>query len=87
MKTSAYLTILAILLACTAGLQAASTIEFTTTSYRVAEDAGAVTLTVRRLDDTNERVGNQEGDCGRGVSHSESREKRFTFLVYTWHIS
>ena len=53
MKTSAQLTMLAILLTCTAGLQAASTIQFTATSYAVAEDAGVVTLTVQRLDDTN----------------------------------
>ena len=53
MKTSTCLTILAILLVCTAGLHAASTIQFSTASYAVAEDAGAVTLTVQRLDDTN----------------------------------
>jgi len=57
MKISAHLSILAILLACTAGLQAASTIQFTATGYGVAEDAGAVTLTVQRLDDTNTVVG------------------------------
>jgi len=37
-------------------LQAASTIGFTTTIYAVAEDAGAVTLTVQRYDDTNSVV-------------------------------
>jgi hypothetical protein len=57
MKTSAHLSILAILRACTAGLQAASTIQFSTTSYTVAEDAATVTLIVQRLDDTNTLVG------------------------------
>jgi polyhydroxybutyrate depolymerase len=53
MKTSTGLTILVILLVCTTRLHAASTIQFTVASYTVAESAGAVTLTVRRLDDTN----------------------------------
>jgi Calx-beta domain len=37
-------------------LHAASTIGFTTTIYAVAEDAGAVSLTVQRSDDTNSVV-------------------------------
>ena len=53
MKTSLRLTILAVLLACAGGLHAASTIQFTATAYNVAEEAGAVTLTVQRSDDTN----------------------------------
>jgi hypothetical protein len=40
-------------LAWAGALQAASTIQFTATNYTVAEDAGAVTLTVQRLDDTS----------------------------------
>ena len=57
MKTNAYFTFLAVLLACMTRLQAASTIQFTATSYPVAESAGSVPLTVQRFDDTNTIVG------------------------------
>jgi hypothetical protein len=39
-----------------AWVQAASTLQFTATTYTVAENAGAVTLTVQRLGDTNTEV-------------------------------
>src|SRR6266705_2621302 len=38
-------------------IQAASTLQFTATSYTVAESAGAVTLNVQRTDDTSTEVG------------------------------
>jgi poly(3-hydroxybutyrate) depolymerase len=56
MKTSTCLTIPAILLTCTAGLHAASTIQFSANSYTVAESAGTVVLTVQRTNDLNTLV-------------------------------
>jgi len=54
MKThqKTWITALAVSLASAVVVQAASTLQFTATSYSVAEDAGTVTLTVQRLDDT-----------------------------------
>ena len=58
MKTLYFRQTVAVLAALggTALLQAASTVQFTATSYSVTEDAGAVTLNVQRLDDTNSVV-------------------------------
>jgi hypothetical protein len=53
MKTSAYFTFLAVLLTWATRLQAASTIQFTATTYTVAENAGSVSLAVQRTEDTN----------------------------------
>jgi serine protease len=51
-----WITALAVSLASAVVLHAASTLQFAATAYTVAEDAGAVTLTVERLDDTNSVV-------------------------------
>src|SRR5947207_4270046 len=51
MKSSKHLAVLAGLLAFTMPLEAASTIQFTSAVYNVAENAGTVALSVRRTDD------------------------------------
>src|SRR5439155_14225041 len=51
MKTCKQAAVLAGLLAFTMPLQAASTIQFTSAVYNVAENAGTVALSVRRTDD------------------------------------
>jgi hypothetical protein len=48
MKTCKQVAVLAGLLACTTPLQAASTVQFGSTVYNVAENAGTVALSVRR---------------------------------------
>ena len=48
---------LTVSLGTAACVQASSTIQFTATSYTVAESAGAVTLNVQRTDDTSTEVG------------------------------
>jgi len=53
MKTSTQIKIFAGLLACTMPLEAASTIQFTSALYNVAENAGTVALTVQRTDDVD----------------------------------
>ena len=54
-------------------LEAASTIQFTASSYTVAEDAGAATLTVQRTGDTNIAVGvdyaTSDGSATNGVDY------------------
>ena len=77
MKIPLRLTILAILLACAGGLHAASTIQFTATACTVAEDAGAVTLTVQRLDDTNTVVSvdyaSTNGTAAAGQDYTDTK--------------
>ena len=45
--------VLAGLLACAMPLEAASTVQFASTGYNVAENAGSVALSVRRTDDVD----------------------------------
>ncbi len=52
-KTCLYAAVLAGLLGCTMPLEAASTIQFASTAYIVAENAGTVALSVRRMDDVD----------------------------------
>src|SRR5207245_2473049 len=53
MKTCKQVAVLAGFLACTMPGEAASTIQFTSTVYSVAENAGTVALSVRRTDDVD----------------------------------
>ena len=53
MKSSKHLAFLSGLLACTMPLEAASTLQFGSTVYTIAENAGTVALSVRRTDDVD----------------------------------
>src|SRR5439155_21496635 len=56
MKTCKQVAVLAGLLACAMPVKAASTIQFTSALYNVAENAGTVALSVRRTDDVDSLV-------------------------------
>src|SRR5207249_6008737 len=56
-KTCYWVSALIVSLGSAACVRAASTLQFTATSYTVAESAGAVTLNVQRTDDTSTEVG------------------------------
>ena len=74
MKTIIQITPLTLALASGTFLQAATTIQFSATTYTVVEDAGAVALTVKRLSDTDTVVSvdyaTADGTATNGVKYT-----------------
>ena len=69
------LAILMVGLITTARIHAASTIQFSASTYTVAENAGTVNLTVQRTGDTNTEVGvdyaTADGTATNGLKYTE----------------